>query len=377
MRQPRTLVRRASRAARARAGVWAVVALVGAHACGEPTAPVKQPPVDLDAVASPTPADFSAEATLNQRYAGTIAPHFDSVAAQTFAGVDGVAIRYRAFLVTPERAAVVLLPGKAEPMRKYAEIIWDLNRQGFSVYAMDWRGQGESGRMVPNVEMEYVRFFQDYVDDLDAFVRAVVRARAHPAVFVLAHSMGAAAATLYIHAQPSGVTAAAFSSPMYELVTGSYPESVAGSIAYGACSRGSGQGYAIGEHDFDDQQTFAQEDATHSQARFDMKMLMYRQHPDVRIGGVSWQWLCESLTATGHIRTLGRNSPVPMLVFQAGEDVTVRVDAQTKYCDAAPRCQLVRFPTARHEILMETDDIRNSALALAVRYFDHFTGGTP
>ena len=362
---------------RVSARVCILAALVLTHACGEPTAPAKQPAVDLELATSPLPSDFSAEGSLTQSYLAAIVPHFDSVPAQAFSGVDGVSIRYRAFLLAPERGAVVVLPGKAEPMRKYAEVIWDLNRQGYSVYTMDWRGQGESGRMTSNSEMEYVRFFQDYVDDLDSFVRTVVHARPHSHVFVLAHSMGAATATLYIHAHSSDVTAAALSSPMFDVTTSSYPESVAASIAYGECSRGSGASYAIGEHDFDDGQTFAGEDATHSEVRFDTKMLMYRQHPDLRIGGVSWRWLCESFTAMAHIRTLGRNSPVPMLVLQAGQDVTVKTDAQNQYCDPAPRCQLVRFSGARHEILMETDDIRNSALSDVVRYFNHFVGLSP
>ena len=351
--------------------------LLWAGACGEPLGPErKAPPVDLDAPALPVASDFSAAASLPTSYASVIQPHFDSSSASSFTGVDRVPIRYRVFSVPSERAALVLLPGKAEPMRKYAEVIWDLNRQGFSVYTMDWRGQGESGRMTSNAQMEYVQFFRDYVDDLDTFMRLVVRATSHRAVFVLAHSMGAAAATLYIHAHPADVTAAVLSSPMYEIDPGSYSASVAASIAYGACSRGSGASFAIGEHNFDVNQTFAKEDATHSEPRFDVKMLVYRQHPELQIGGVSWRWLCESFTASAHIRTQGRHSPVPMLIFQAGQDVTVKVAAQNRYCDDAPLCQLVRYPSAHHEILMETDDIRNTALMRAVRYFDHFTGDT-
>ncbi len=347
-------------------------ALVVTAACGgEPTAP-KQPAIDLNAAASPVPADFSAESTLTARYQSILVPAFDAGARGTFTGVAGVNVVYRVFTVPAEKGAIVLLPGKGEPARKYAEVVWDLTRQGYSVYVMDWRGQGESGRMTVDPQMEYVEFFRDYVDDMHTFVQTVVRANSHPHIFLLAHSMGGGAATLYVDRFPGDFNAVVLSSPMIDLDMGSYPASVGSSIAYGACSRGDGKSFAVGQKDFDPNQTFDKEDATHSQARFDAKMAMYTAHPEVRIGGVSYRWLCESVTATAHMRTLHGPASLPVLIFSAGEDVTVHPRAEHEYCDRTPRCQLVDFPTARHEILQETDDIRNRAMADAVRFLDYF-----
>lgn len=347
----------------------ALTALGVAASCGEPTAP-KQAAVNLDSLVSPTAADFSAEATLAARYTSLLVPMFDAGAGGSIAGVAGVSLVYRVFTVPAEKGAIVLLPGKAEPARKYAEVIWDLTRQGYTVYVMDWRGQGASGRMTDNPQMEYVEFFRDYVDDLHTFVQTVVRATSHPRVFLLAHSMGGAVATLYVDKYPADFDAAVLSSPMIELDMGAFPSSIGSSIAYGTCSRGDGKSYAIGQGNFDPNQTFANEDATHSQARFDAKMTMYTAHPEVRVGGVSYRWLCESITATAHIRTLHGPDSLPLLIFSAGEDVTVHAAAEADYCDRAPRCQRVNFPTARHEILQETDSIRNRAMAYAVRFFN-------
>jgi lysophospholipase len=163
---------------------------------------------------------------------------------------------------------------------------------------------------------------------------------------------------------------------MLEINTGAYPTAIAASLAYGGCSRGSDASYAPGQHDFDFDQTFADEDGTHSQARFDMKMAIYRAHRELPIGGVSYRWICEATTATARMRTLGRRSAVPTLIFQGGADVTVKPEGQIRYCSEAARCQMIRFTGARHEILMETDSLRNAALAYTVRYFNAFASGS-
>ena len=43
---------------------------------------------------------------------------------------------------------MVLLQGRAEFIEKYGETVGDLRARGFAVYALDWRGQGHSGRVL-------------------------------------------------------------------------------------------------------------------------------------------------------------------------------------------------------------------------------------
>ena len=53
---------------------------------------------------------------------------------------------------------------------------------------------------------------------------------------------------------------------------------------------------------------------------------------------------------------------VPVMLFQAGLDEVVRPEAQEHACRCMPDCELRLFPTARHEILVESDDIRDEAV---------------
>jgi lysophospholipase len=90
----------------------------------------------------------------------------------------------------------------------------------------------------------------------------------------------------------------------------------------------------------------------------------------LRLGGTTWRWLCEALTASSAIQSLGRYSPVPTLIMQAGEDRLVNTGAQDRYCADAPRCQLTRFPSSKHEVFHERDDIRNEAVSQVIKFLN-------
>src|SRR4051794_26119051 len=82
-----------------------------------------------------------------EKYQNRVLPYFDEGVQGSFTGQDQVEIAYRAFEVEDEKAALVILPGRGEPIQKYAELIYDLRNLDFSIYIMEHRGQGESGQV--------------------------------------------------------------------------------------------------------------------------------------------------------------------------------------------------------------------------------------
>ncbi|MBI3555865.1 MAG: alpha/beta fold hydrolase [Deltaproteobacteria bacterium] len=325
---------------------------------------VKEPAIDLDSQTSPMATDFSSETDVEARYPTQILPFYMSGKAGTFAGQTGVSINYRVFTVPNEVGAIVLLPGRTEPILKFAETIQDLTRQGFSVYAMDHRGQGASGRMLSNPEIGYVEFFKDYISDVDTFVQTIVRATLHPHLFLLAHSMGGGISGMYLYEHPDVFEAVALSSPMFQINTAPFPAGLAADLSLTDCGFSNGQSYAIGQADFDPAQKFtdAGNDVTRSQARYNVKMQMFADNPTQRLGGVSYHWLCESLTATSHVQTVGGASTTPTLIFKAGNDDIVVTSAADAYCHAASQCQIVTYADAYHEVLSERDPPNTNAM---------------
>ena len=90
------------------------------------------------------------------------------------------------------RASVIIVHGYAEHSGRYSAVVDPLCQEGFSVFLYDQRGHGRS----EGVRADVLRF-ADYVRDLSTFVDFVRERSEGRKVFVIAHSTGAAASTLY------------------------------------------------------------------------------------------------------------------------------------------------------------------------------------
>jgi lysophospholipase len=332
----------------------------------------KEAALDLDALPGPAASDFSSEATLEARWASTLEPFYRSGSDGRFRGVGGAELAYHVQRAPAPRGKVVLLAGRTEPVLKYAELVAEAVGLGYSVYALDLRGQGASARLLDNPDKGYVEYFEDYVSDVDQFVREVVAPDGPQPIYLLAHSMGGGVAVLYVDAHPDAVRAVALSAPMIEIDTGAFPGAVAFTLAATDCSVSDGTRYAIGSGDFMEETDFTANRVTHSEARWRWYGQLLRDHPELRLGGVTYRWVCEALTATSRAERAGRFSNVPTLILQAGDDRIVKPGGQERYCADAARCQLHRFAEARHEVLQERDDLRNQALSYAFRFFQRW-----
>lgn len=345
-----------------------VIAALIITACRAPSTAPRAPKLDFDAL--PGAKTFSEEATLAMRWAGPLRAATDAGQRGSFKGVADLEIGYLIHRVASPKAAVVIITGRTEPVRKYAELIDDLNRAGYSTYAVDHRGQGFSGRMLPNPQKGYVATFDDYVTDLHTFVSTVVKPDTNAKIFLLAHSMGGAVGLLTVDAFPDDFAAVVTSSPMLDINTGGFPAPIASSLGAAACGASDGTAYAIGSGDFKEEADFSKSTVTQSLARFEWKRQLFADSPELKVGGLTWRWLCESLTASSHAEQLGRYSSTPTLILQAGKDTIVNPGGQQRYCDAAPRCQLERNAESMHEHFAERDELRNFAVERTLKFFD-------
>jgi lysophospholipase len=311
------------------------------------------------------------ESNFDLQYATQVLPWYASHGKTgELVAFDGVKLSYRSFERADERGALVVLPGRTEPYAKYAEVVYDLREAGYSVYLLDHRGQGASGRMTADREMGYVRKFADYVRDLELFMEKVVRARPHRKTYLLAHSMGAAISTLYAMAHPGHFDAAVFSSPMFQLQTGKYSEPMALAMSSAAVAAGQGKHYAPGKGPYDPKEVFGDNNATHSEKRWGVSHDLMVLNPLFRMGGASMGWVKESILADYRIRARAADFHVPVLIYQAGQDQTVKLSGQAEFCAKAEKCSLHLFPEALHEVLQEKDAVRDVALTEALKFFD-------
>ncbi len=310
------------------------------------------------------------EAQLAGAVASEIEPYWRSGAEGSFEGKDGVSIHFHKFEAKNEKAAVVVVPGRAEPAAKYAELVYDLRKSGYSFYVMDLRGQGESGRMTTDPQIGHVEHFEDYASDLKQLMESVVNSKPHAKRFIIAHSTGGAAAALYLMQNPKAVNGAALVAPMFDLSTGVVPKPLAYSLANAAVLAGRGSSYAIGRGPWKPRQTIREDKTTKSAVRFALVQKLLAEHAELRTGGPSYRWVQQAIEAETSIRLNGPSKiSTPLLMMEAGDDQVVHIGAQQKFCAAAAHCEGALYPGAGHSILSERDSVRDDAIGDILEFF--------
>lgn len=301
-------------------------------------------------------------------------PYFESGRSGSFVTPDRVHIRYRVFpaTVSPAKGKLLIASGRTEFMRKYAELIYDLRETGYEIFIYDHRGQGESDRLLPDALKGHVGRFQDYVNDLGQMIHDVVRPQPEEKFFILAHSMGAAAATRFAIQNPGVVTAMSLSAPMYQAEIGEYHPLVALTMLNAFIVAGKGDEYARGRGPDDWKETFEENHVTSSRARFDYARREIDRNFGLALAGPTNRWVREAIVQSYWLQVAMRSLRTPILLMQAEKEVVVVPKTQTVLCAKTKMCRLLKIDGAKHEVLMENDSIRDGVIASSLSFFSNY-----
>ena len=284
---------------------------------------------------------------------------------KTFTTYDQLKIRYGVWPSDkePYRGKMLLLSGRSEFMEKYFETIHELNRRGYSVYMFDWRGQGLSDRMLPDRRKGYVRKYDDYLKDLKQFVEEVVNPGEESGIMLLAHSMGGHIALRFFHDYPGIIEKAVLTSPLIDIAGSNWVKKTLNAMVNIAIKTGFQERYAAKRtrDSGSSGKRFSHNRLTHDSDRFRRTKKMLQDNPDLAIEGVTFGWLDATFHSIGILSGKGYAEEItlPILIVAAGSDQVVSVQAQKAICERIPRAQIITIPSARHEILMETDSMRH------------------
>ena len=281
---------------------------------------------------------------------------------------DGTPLRTVVFEARDARAVCVLLQGHCEFIEKYGEVFSELNGRGFTVAAFDWRGQGGSARALPDSLKAHVRDFAEYDSDLTAFLEQVVRPLAPEPPLLLGHSMGGHLALRALHDRPGTFRAAVLSSPMIAIQTGAYSEWMTRLAVALHMLAGRGEDFAWGMAQRDPLRTeFSRQLCTSDPERFARTQEIIKANPAIRLAGPSWSWLAAAYRSMATVTAPGYAEAIetPVLVFGAGHDRIVHVEATASFAARLPHGTYAGIEEAEHEILMERDPFR-------ARFWDAF-----
>jgi len=197
----------------------------------------------------------------------------------------------------------VIVNGRNESYWKYQELFYELYSHGYDVYAYDHRGQGESGRILKDPQVGYVAEFDYYVDDLDTFIYDVVKPERYKNRYLLAHSMGGAVATLYLERKP------------YQDIP------------------------------------FEKNEQSQSVVRYYWYRHLYKEHPELRVGGPSPRWIWQAIEAANQCVLHANQISTPILLLQAGSDSIVDNHAHERFNSKTPCCRIHVIPGAKHVMI--------------------------
>ena len=270
----------------------------------------------------------------------------------------------------PSRGLLLLLNGRSEFIEKYAETARVFAALGFEVWSLDWRGQGLSSRWLDDPVKGHATDFGIWVDDLKAVIEDVI-APAGRTLRLLAHSMGAHLAMRYLVSNPVTVpVSAALTAPMVDILPHA-PKRLASRItARIMVTLGFGASYALGERPFDPKVERKATILSADPVRAHLHHQAFVEQPALRVGGVTWAWVDAAARSTRLLFQRFRKGPpeVPLLTLLAGEESLVSNTATERLMAHAPEGLIKRYPTALHELLIETDRIR---LAILEDIADH------
>jgi lysophospholipase len=292
---------------------------------------------------------------------------------QTF---DGIGIRSGCWRTRhiPSKGTVVVLGGRAEFIEKYEEVIHDLLQRGFDVYAMDWRGQGLSERMLDDVTKGFVETYEHYVQDLKHYMESIVLVRCRRPVIIMAHSMGACIVLHYLSRQSEAVDKGVLMSPMVDVRTKPIPYELARWCSRFLVRLGKGE-LAIPSLQRNDSygRPFRTNWLTSDQSRFRRIQAVLKKNPRLAVNSVTFGWLAATFAALDHLGRPGfcESIATPLLLVAAGSDRVVSNDATYQLAGRLANGRVTTIEGARHEILQERDGMRRQFW----QAFDRFVGG--
>lgn len=310
-------------------------------------------------------SNYSQEVSLENTLLSAVGPFWQSRNEGFIQGVDQKRIFWVSMTNPKHTKALFVVNGRIESAWKYQELFFEFYKQGYDIYSFDHRGQGLSQRLHSDPHLGHVERFEDYIQDMQS-VLAHFDLSAYQQRFLLAHSMGGAISARCLETNPkiqSQFDAVIFSAPMFGISMSWYLRPIAYKVARIASKLSKIPTYAPGQSSYNER-PFTDNHLTQSQPRYQAFRDLYQQMPELQLGGPSSHWVGEAIKAAKLCVDEAPQLTIPTLLLQALDDSIVDNKAQIAFMDnlGAEQSKFIPLESSRHEILFESDTIRDIAL---------------
>jgi lysophospholipase len=293
-------------------------------------------------------------------YDARIEEYFAAGNGGTYKSFDGTEVGYWA--LHGSGRPIVMVTGLGEAFDHYKEIVYDLRTLERPIYIVELRSQGHGDRLsTAHRDAAYIESFDDYLKDLETFVRQQVDSE-EPIDF-FGHSTGAYPVLRYAAEYPGRVNQVILIAPLVEVQTGWAPHWLANAVAGAYCLVGLCDDFVISAREYrPGSYKFEGNRLTSSEARFKRIFSSLDENPQIRSGGPSNHWLLEAMKIPETYGQIAGEIKAPVLIMTADTDKFTSPVSQAELCKKIKSCEQITFDNSQHVLLHETDRVRDPAM---------------
>lgn len=276
-------------------------------------------------------------------------------------------IHYNYAALSHSKGTVIVLPGLSEFGEKYIETARFFNEQQYDFYVIDWAYQGRSSRFEDNPHKRHSDGYESDINDLNYLINNIIQLDIP--LYMLAHSMGGHIGLRYLTTQKHNIKAASFSAPMVGIKNLRHFPIYLSKILklFKSLYIPTGKNWYEKARKSDGTDIF-----TSDPIRDQVHNKWCLSNPDLQIGYPTFKWVYESLKSIHFMKKKDKLKKINIPVFIASAEKEALVDNKAHQSAARliPHSKHLFLEKAKHEIMMETDDIRDNFLQETLQLFN-------
>ncbi|MGI9372710.1 MAG: alpha/beta fold hydrolase [Hyphomicrobiales bacterium] len=287
---------------------------------------------------------------------------------------DGRLLRYALWdpPAGSRKGTVCIFEGRGEFIEKYFETVRDLQARGYGVAVLDWRGQGGSGFAKRRFFGSYVASFDEYEDDLITFMQTVVLPDCAPPFHVIAHSTGALVVAENL-LRRTWFEKAIFTGPLFGFSRGVMPwrlvhisSGILTAFGLGGLSLPGRSARSFAGMGFFGNPFTSDED------RFDRIKGVLKTAPQLSSKRPKIGWLFAAFRAMSELNAIPNKVHLcaPVMILSSRRDQIVAREAADEFSEKVQNATNIVIDGAKHEILLERDDLREQFWSVFDTFFD-------
>lgn len=267
---------------------------------------------------------------------------------------DGIKIRICHWLDKSknQKGTILLQQGHNEFIEKYYETIQEFLDRNYSVIAFDWRGQGMSDHQLEDIHKAFIKDYSRHDEDIKYILEEIIEPNFPKPIIGIGHSMGGCLMLSAFHNHPEKFSKGILSAPMLGFKNEKFLKAASSLMNF----LKKDTDYLIGSKpNMGIEIPFEENDLTTDPIRYERIIKLVREHPDIRLWGITNAFAKAVNKRFKLIRKKGWAESINLniLIFNNKNDRVVDSNKINHMKKRLKKSRIINFSETEHEIFME------------------------